>query len=375
MARSRSSGSGAAGSRPTGSPPSDARRRVAGRRAEQQMAFYLHRAFGRDPEIHVLDDLRIVDPEQPEADGRPGVAQVDHLIVHRRGLVIVESKSVHDRVTVRDDGSGRDAWTRRVGGREHGFPSPIRQAERQAELLRTFLQRHRERLLGRMSVGLRTLSRLVHGTDQRGFRSMPIQIVVAISDGGTIRRVGGWTEPAEPFRTFVTKADLVPDVVRAELARHHEGGRLLGEDRGAYGLWSMSDEEAANVVAFLRDQHVPREPRPRADAATESPTGPGHATTTALPASPTASESAARASDVTPRCRGCGGTRLHAHWGRYGYFWSCDDCDATTSMPTTCGACGAQDHRGRVVRIRKRGPEYVRGCEACGLDERIWREG
>ena len=86
--------------------------------------------------------------------------------------------------------------------------SPIRQARRQAEFLRAFLQRHRERLLGREQVGLRTLARVVRGTDQRGFANVPIQLMIAVSDNGRIRRLNGWKEPEKPFRVFVSKADL-----------------------------------------------------------------------------------------------------------------------------------------------------------------------
>jgi hypothetical protein len=324
------------------------------------MAFYLHRAFAGDPGIHALNDLRIVDAEQPEVDGRPGVAQIDHLIVHPWGLVIIESKSVHDQVTVRADGSGGDEWTRRMRGREHGFPSPIRQAERQAALLRQYLQRHREQLLGRMAVGLRTLSRLVKGTDQRGFTQMPIQIVVAISDGGTIRRSGGWTEPSTPFRSFVTKADLVADKIREEIGRHREGDRLLGEDRGDYGVWMMQPDEVAAVADFLAASSTPRE---------DPPVAPGAAPAATVPAA-----TSVPAGGFSPACSKCGSAALSAQWGRYGYYWKCGDCGQNTSMPTVCEACGAHGERGRVVRIRKAGPEYTRTCEACGIGQLVWRE-
>jgi hypothetical protein len=129
------------------------------------MAFYLHRAFADDPSVHVLHDLRIVDPFQPEHHDRPGVAQIDHLLIHRLGMFIIESKATSGVITVRPDGHGGDQWTR---GPE-GMPSPIRQAERQAAFLRVFLQRNRESLLGKVMPGLRTAMELVVGTDQRGF--------------------------------------------------------------------------------------------------------------------------------------------------------------------------------------------------------------
>lgn len=52
--------------------PSDPRHR-AGAEAERQMAFYLHRDFSSEVGLLILNDLRLVDPDQPEHDGRPGV--------------------------------------------------------------------------------------------------------------------------------------------------------------------------------------------------------------------------------------------------------------------------------------------------------------
>ena len=79
-----------------------------GTEAERQMAFYLHRDLASDAGLLILNDLRLVDPDQPEHDGRPGVCQVDHLVLHRWGAFIVESKSVTDEVSVRYDGAGGD---------------------------------------------------------------------------------------------------------------------------------------------------------------------------------------------------------------------------------------------------------------------------
>ena len=335
----------------------------AGAEAERQMAFYLHRDFASEAGLLVLNDLRLVDPDQPEHDGRPGVCQVDHLVLHRWGAFIIESKSVTDEVSVRDDGAGGDEWTRRYRGREHGFPSPIQQARRQGEFLRAFLQRCRQELLGKMPTGLRTLSKLMAGTDQRGFGTMPIQIIVAISDRGKIRRINRWKEPTAPFRTFVSKADLVPAKIREESGKHKAAGGLLSEAKGEYGVWSMKAEEVSAVAEFLAARH---EARTRAEQFVQA-------------AAPVASSTAPRpkpaaAPTAGTACKGCGGTELSAQWGKYGYYWKCLGCGTNTSMPTVCSACGAEGHRGKGIRIRKDGPKYFRACEQCGIDERIWTE-
>ena len=66
-------------------------------------------------------------------------------------MFIIESKSVTEEVRVRPDNTGGDQWSRVYQGRESGMPSPIQQARRQAGFLRTFLERHREQLLGKPS--------------------------------------------------------------------------------------------------------------------------------------------------------------------------------------------------------------------------------
>lgn len=338
----------------------------AGAEAERQMAFYLHRDFASEAGLLVLNDLRLVDPDQPEHDGRPGVCQIDHLVLHRWGAFIVESKSVTDEVSVRDDGAGGDEWTRRYGGREHGFPSPIQQARRQGEFLRAFLQRHRVHLLGKMPAGLRTISKLMAGSDQRGFGNTPIQIIVSISDRGKIRRVNRWKEPIEPFRTFVSKADLVTAKIREELGKHKAAGGLLGESKGEYGVWSMKAEEVPAVAEFLAARH---EAKGRAVPAVQT------AATTAPVASSTAPKpKPAEFPAAGAACKACGGTDLSAHWGKYGYYWKCSSCGTNTSMPTICSACGAEGHHGKVVRIRKDGPKYFRSCGQCAIEERIWTD-
>lgn len=226
------------------------------------MAHYLHRAFATSADLYVINDLRLVDPEQPEPDPRsggtkPGVAQIDHLVLHRYGAFIVESKSVTGTVTVRDDGGGGDEWTR--NGK--GMPSPLKQAERQGEFLRAFLQQHRERLLGRRAMGLRTISEVIHGDDLRGFRNMPVQHVVAIGDNGVIQRLHGWKAPTKGFAALVAKADQVPARLSEQFKKHQHGAGVRGFTTpvyGDYGIWLMRAEELGDVADFLVANHTPR---------------------------------------------------------------------------------------------------------------------
>lgn len=231
----------------------------AGHEAERQMAHYLHRSFSNDQTLFVLHGLRLENHSQPEHDGSPGVCQIDHLLVHRFGFFIIECKSVTGEIEVRSDGSDGDEWARIYRNKKTGIPSPIRQARRQADILRTLLQSYREELLGRHSFGFRTMAKVVHGTDQRGFKNAPIQILIAISDQGNIKRLGGWEAPSSPFRVYVSKADLIPDKIVKEVQKHNKGSKAVNKKiYGEYGLWSMEESEAPLVAAFLAEQHLSR---------------------------------------------------------------------------------------------------------------------
>ena len=344
--------------------PTDPRLR-AGVEAERQMVHYLHRRFHDDPETHVLHGLRIEDREQPEQDGSPGVCQIDHLVVHRWGMFIIESKSVSEEVRVRPDETGGDEWSRVYQGREAGMSSPIQQARRQSEFLRTFLERHREEVFGRQSFGLRTIARLLTGKDHGGFADAPIQLMIAISDRGRIGRLGGWKEPQEPFPVFVTKADLVPDKIAQELGRHRKGATSLGKSQGEYGLWDIEEHAAKAVAEFLAVHHVERSGAapPRVNRAAPVQNGP-----------PSQGSPTRRASTTQAVCRHCRAKDLTAMSGKFGYYWRCGACGKTTSMPQVCSRCGAEGRRGKGVRVRKEGRTYFRDCEACGTSEVIWTE-
>lgn len=349
-----------------GASSKDPRQR-AGAAAERQMAHYLHRSFHDDPNVCVLHGLRIEDPDQPEQDGKPGVCQIDHLLLHRWGVFIVESKSVSQEVRVRPDGTGGDEWCRVWQGRESGMPSPIRQAKRQAEFLRTILQRNRTELVGRQSLGFRTITKVMVGTDQRGFKHLPMQLVISVSDRGRITRLEGWKEPRKPFQVYVTKADLVPNKIAREIKKHRKGARLVRtvSPTSQYGLWDMKEEEVLTVAEFLASRHscvanAALPPMPRTE------TAPASKIKSPSPASPDSLLSQAS-------CRHCGSSTLDARWGKFGYYWRCGDCGKNTKMPVKCSACGAERVRGSsVVKIRKAGADYFRECAACGTSDLIW---
>ena len=226
--------------------------------------------------------------------------------------------------------------------------SPIRQAMRQSVFLRTMLQRHREELVGREPVGLRTISKVVRGTDQRGFKYVPIQLIVAISDSGNIQRVEGWQEPDQPFQVFVAKADLVPAKIAQEFERHRKGASPLNiKSTWKYGLWSMEAQEVAGVAAFLAARHEDR---------SDASSGPLNQTTRKQQIrAPSRAQSTRAKNTVEAACKYCGARDLTARSGKYGYHWRCGSCGKNTKMLEVCSKCGAEGEGSMGYGFAKRG--------------------
>jgi hypothetical protein len=207
----------------------------AGRRTEEQMAFYLRRAFAAAEDIRIFHDLRL------EHNGE--VAQIDHLVLHRWGIVLIESKSVTTTVRVNKQGE----WARHIHGRWQGMPSPVLQVKRQGELLKALLRENVERLLNKFLVL------------QVQFGYMPVDHLVAVSDGGIIERVGN------PNLPEVCKSDQVTERVHAFMTHYRKANSLLtaivnGDDKGSWH--ALRPEEMQRISDFLIRRHSPRLPPP-----------------------------------------------------------------------------------------------------------------
>ncbi|KQR18783.1 nuclease-related domain-containing protein [Deinococcus sp. Leaf326] len=303
----------------------------AGDAAEAQMAHYLKRAFGDDSGIHVFHNLRF------EHEGE--VAQIDHLVLHRAGMIIVESKSVTSAVRIND----RDEWARQWNGRWQGMASPVLQARRQAELLRSFMQAHKEGLRNKILLGLK----------QGGFKAFMIDVVVAISDQGLVECREG--------RPEVRKADQVPDRVRELMTEHSKLAHPFSRDkRSEQWGFNLASEEFARISAFLRAKH--QEVKPVRCAGEEDPASsvlpaPKAVAPTHFPPS-LAPSRAVSPSAVRVQCGKCQGQDVEIKFG-HTYYLKCRQCDGNTPIKLTCPRCQG------LQRTRKSGRQFFAECAPC----------
>lgn len=294
----------------------------SGRAAEEQMAFYLKRFFGDDPEILVLNGIRLADAGD--------AAQVDHLVIHSHGLSIIESKSVHGKVQIKDDGQ----WIRWYGeNQSKGIASPQIQARLQEKFFR--------RVLGKAS------------SNEALFATFPVDTYVAISDSGVIL----W--PKTGPVAGVCKADQVPDRIIVK-------NQQLAAQAGAFAL---SADNRERIAGFLKAANAPlvRAAQQPASVVTPAPT---QATAAAAPATVAAVPAPAEVPPaVLPnggeaRCSHCGGSALEIRFG-YTYYFHCLSCEKNMPAKAICPKCQ------EPAKLRKDKKEFFAECGKCWHSERF----
>ena len=314
----------------------------AGAKAEEQMAFYLRRAFADEPEAWVFHDLRF-------EDGAGDAVQIDHLVLHPYGMILIESKSVTSEVRV----NKHLEWTRVWQGREMGMPSPIQQAKLQAENLKKILNLAAEELRGKLL-----------GKFQKGFNACPFEIIVGISDSGIIRRDVDLPE--------VCKADQVAERISAIVQRHKKATSLLSLSLKD-GMEHFGETERQKISEFFIARHRSRQnpSRPSATKAVEAASPPvvREVTTSNVPppASPATGSPQAMAGSVMGICQKCG-KQCEILWGKYGYYWKCAQCQSNMPIKEYCPTCKGK------LRLRKDQSRFYKYCEPCKSAESLYWE-
>jgi len=318
---------------------------VAGATAEEKMAFYLRRVFLNDKDIYVFNDLRMKDDTNDSA-------QIDHLILHRHGFIIIESKSVSSKVKINE----HNEWERLWNNHWEGMPSPIQQAKLQGEFLRRALGANAESLITKKILD-RELPRFI---------KCPFDVLVAISDHGSIKRE---IDPPE-----VVKADQIQEKIIAIITRHRKAASFFPtsiehfKPTNTDGLYSFTDDEMEKISRFLIDHHYPlfsetKRPEPRTSKVAEAKPEwkPKPATPASTPPPQPSSQppplpaSSAGGLGICNKC----GEQCIIKWGR-DYYWKCTACGNNMPLKEYCPTCK------KKLFLRKQKNLYHIYCETCG---------
>ncbi len=319
----------------------------AGYRAESQLAFYLSREFKDDPQFLIFNNLRL------EKAG--DACQIDHLVLHRYGLLIIESKSVTTRVEVNELGE----WKRWFNNAWQGMPSPILQAQRQGKFLKDYLESHVETLLNKLLLGR-----------QAHFTKMPIDVLVAISDSGIINR------PKNDKLNTVCKADQIASKVREIVSEYRKIDSILSFSLKSAYLFDMN--EVPRISDFLLVNHKPSKVHNSlTDVNTTPISSPIKPIATAKPVLPQKKiipvvpiigdrpkpdvihkpviKAIKTSTNICSHCQSPDLAITYVH----SYFFKCNDCGKNTPIKNICPSCGDRE------KIRKSGLQFFTECEKC----------
>lgn len=284
----------------------------AGQKQEQDVAFYLRRAFKDNKKVFVINDFKFSHNEE--------TAQIDHLIVYPYGFLLIESKSIKGEVKVNDLGE----WTRSLNSKWSGMASPIKQVELQQKLLRELLYANRESILGK-----------VLGMKQQSFGMRCWNNICAVSSNAIIDRD---SIPKKVSNQLVKTEFLVDKLSDVMNIKHKIVIALTFDTRPDF-----NSEELKSITSFLMSQVgdnkiVEEIKKPKAWC---------------VPVNTNV--------DSILQCKSCGEKNDYsAQHGRYGYFIKCNKCETNTAMKMPCVSCNSKN-----TKISKKKETYTLNCGDC----------
>jgi hypothetical protein len=226
-------------------------------------------------------------------------------------------------------------WIRIFNNQEKGMPSPVQQAKRQAEFLKTFLNEHGLHLFRNTFLNKLT---------KPSYDGLFFDVLVAISDDGIIDRQN--IDLPE-----VNKADTIPDKIEEIISKRKKD--MIKEIIPKH--IQLYKETEKKIAYFLAERHTPKK----------------QSTYTI----PTKSSTNSRIEEAMPQykkpvasvycCRKCKGKNLEVRYVK-SYFFKCLDCDSNTPIKHTCktDACD--------VRTQKQKNHFYKVCRTCNTKELFW---
>jgi len=289
----------------------------AGQKQEQDVAFFLRRAFKEHQQVYVINDFKFTYNDE--------TAQIDHLIVYTYGFVLIESKSITGEVKVNNLGE----WTRSLNSKWSGMASPIKQVELQQKLLREMLHANRESILGK-----------VLGIKQQSFGMRCWNNVCAVSSNAIIDRD---SMPNKVSKQLVKTEFLIDKLRELMKLKTHVITKLNPFDTRP----SFSDEELKSITSFLMAQLADTK---YAKSIIKQ----------AVVQEPVKIKTKINVDSIL-QCKSCGEKSDYSpQYGKYGYFIKCNKCETNTAMKIPCVSCGSKN-----TKVSKKKETYTLVCSDC----------
>ncbi len=320
----------------------------AGQRHEQDVAFYLRRAFKDHEQVFVFNDLKFEHNNE--------TAQIDHLILHTFGFILIESKSITGEVKI----NKHEEFSRSYKGKWAGMPSPIKQVELQRNLLKELLRDNDSKLLDKL-LGINKL--------QKGFGGRQWECLCAISSNAIIDRD---TAP-KPIAKKLIKAEFIADSVIKLMNLSTSKPNAFSFLKSDIRPW-FNDKEIEQIAEFILEQNksygsekkqlTPENSGPSAKPMEQKPQSVAAITTQEIKLKSEVTKktvTSERQTDIQLCCKKCEDTNtLEPNWGKYGYYVKCNHCETNTPMKSKCPICLSTN-----TKVSKRKTKYSLNCQDC----------
>ena len=284
---------------------------VNGYKAEKENAYYIDFEFKDSNNIIVLHDIRI------EYNGR--TAQIDHILISRVEISILESKSFSGHLTIKDDGSLLVKYN-------HSYktlPNPIEQNNRHLKVLKDFID-----------------SKFELPTNTKVFGGISFQTKVLINP-----------------KTVLINKNLPVGYERADSyvsRRNNEIDNTSGLNVLKLVSTMMPIDKAKELAKFLMQHHTPV----TFDYSKKYPIANDNS-------NPNIKSIDSNIPMPQYECSKCKSNNLELNYG-HNYYFKCLDCEHNIPIRHTCNTPDCKP------KTKKRKLQFFKVCEKCDIDELFW---
>ncbi|MBA6294415.1 nuclease-related domain-containing protein [Colwellia sp. MB02u-9] len=307
----------------------------AGQKQELDVAFYLRRAFKDHDQVFVFNDIKLTHNNE--------TAQIDHLIVHTFGFILIESKSITGEVTV----NKYEEWSRSYNGKWNGMPSPIKQVELQKDLLKKLLKDYDSELLNKL-LGIERL--------QKGFGGRQWEHLCAISSNSIINR----DDAPSLIAKKLIKSEFIVDTVTKLMDLSSSKPNSFTFFKAANRPW-FNDDEIIKICDFLLQKSTSE--KATKEKLLEKIESPQIKLDTHVIKSTDSKEHAV----LQLKCKECNTQNtLEPSWGKFGYYVKCINCSINTPMKAPCLSCSS-----KKTKVNKKKEIYTLTCQDCETNSQL----
>jgi hypothetical protein len=300
-----------------------------GYKAEKDNAYYLDFGFKNTPNNILLHDIRI--------EHKGMVAQIDHIIINRAGIEVLESKSFTGTLTIKGDGSLDVEYGKKI----KTFPNPIEQNNRHAKILSDYITEKMDlpaniKLLG-LSISSTVLinpnTTITNNSLPKGFERADSFVTHRDKELNTM----GVMTVFKKVSTMMT-LDRIKEIANF-LVKHHKP--KIHDYSKKYPL--AKKETHSNSNSYMQPKNFIKK------SILENP-------------------SLIKNQDTnTPLCSKCKSPNIEIVYGKYGYYFKCLFCDGNTAIKLSCS------NKECKPKIKKSKLNFYHVCETCGKNELFFR--